>query len=594
MKVGYLITARLKSTRLPMKLMQTACGRPILAHMLDRLKLCQRVDEIIVCTSTNPQDTPLVDLALSEGVQYFCGDEDDVIKRLYDAAVEFGIDYILNITADCPFVDPVYADRIVNTFEATNADLIRAFDLPHGAYSYGIKFESLKRVIEIKDDKNTEVWGRYFTDTDLFEIFDLPIDNPLHRQPGLRMTLDYPEDLEFFKTIFEQLYEPGKVFSLDDILHFLGKHPEVVEINRDCARAFKKRVEKQSEIKLRSRYEIKRIAILGCGSIGQRHIRNLRSLGFGGIFALRSRKGHFDELDPAFDVKEVQDWHEVIALEPDVAIISNPTSLHLETALRLVPHVRGLFIEKPLASSLHGVKELLEQIKAHKLISFVGYDLQYHPGVRAIQELLEGEKLGKPLIFQCQVGQWLPDWHPYEDYRKAYYARKDLGGGVALTIIHDVHLAVELLGSVDAVSCLLPRSDLLPLKVDVIADMMLQHTSGAVSQIHLDYIQRLPHRCGIISCERGWISYDLFLQKVEVNFEGENGPRIAWEQVDYDTNELYLEEMSTFLRYVSEGRVRHEFDAWQGTRSLAVVDAAFKSAESGCLSHLPDWVLELG
>jgi len=592
-KTGFLITARLKSTRLPEKLLRKVCGRPIFAHMLDRLKLAQRVDQIIVCTSTNPQDDPLVDLALSEGAAYFRGDEEDVLKRLYDAAVAFQIDYILNITADCPFVDPVYAGMIVDAFEATNADLIRAFDLPLGAYSYGIKPSALQEVLEIKDTKDTEVWGRYFTDTGLFHVYDLPIDNPLHNQPDLRMTLDYPEDLEFFKAVFAHLYQPGKVFSFDDILHFLKEHPEVVELNRHCGEAYLKRWTRQSEIKLRPRYVVRRVAVLGCGSIGQRHIRNLRSLGITDIVASRSRRGHFKELDPGLGVQEVQDWQDLIDSQPDVAIISNPTSLHLETAARLVPHVRGLFIEKPLAPSLDGVKALLEQVNAHKVISFVGYNLQFHPVVRVIQELLESERPGRPLILQCQVGHWLPDWHPYEDYRKAYYARKELGGGVALTMIHEVHLALELLGPARAVSCLLSGSDLLPLDVDVIADMMVQHTSGAVSQIHLDYIQRPLHRCGVISCERGWISYDLVLPKVVVRFEDELAPHVAWEGPDYDANQPYIDEMRTFLRYVSEGRVRNEFDVWQATRSLAVVDAAFASARSGCLSDLPAGVLDL-
>ena len=593
MKVGFLITARLKSTRLPEKLLREVLGRPIFAYMLDRLKLTNRAGQIIVCTSTNPQDDRLVDLALAEDVAYFRGDEDDVLKRLYDASVAFDLDYILNITADCPFVDPVYADKIVDAYEATNADLIRVFDLPHGAYSYGIKPLALKKVLEIKDDRNTEVWGGYFTDTDLFNVYDLPVDDPLHRWPDLRMTLDYPEDLEFFKAVFTQLYQPGKVFSLDEILLFLKDHPEVVDINRHCEAAFQKRVDSQSAIKLKSRYAVRRVAVFGCGSIGQRHIRNLRSLGITDIVALRSRLGHFKELDPELEVREVQDWEELMDSQPDVAIISNPTSLHLETATHLVPHVRGLFIEKPLAASLEGVKELLQQIQRHKTISFVGYDLQFHAAVRAVQEILESDRLGKPLILQAQVGQWLRDWHPYEDYRQAYYARQDLGGGVALTLIHEVHLALEFLGGARRVSCLLPGSDLLPLEVDVIADMMIQHASGAVSQLHLDYIQRPAHRCGILSCERGWISYDLINPGVTAQFEDAATPQVIWESPDYDSNQLYIDEMITFLQYVREGRIRHPFDARSAARSLAIVDTAFESARSGLLATIPDWIVEL-
>lgn len=592
MKVGYLITARLKSTRLPEKLLRKVCGRPIVAHMLDRLKLAERPDQIILCTSTNPEDDRLVGLAKSEGVAWFRGDEDDVLKRLYDAAVEYQLDYVLNITGDCPFVDPVYADRVVDAFERTNADLIRALDLPHGVYSYGIRPGALKTALGIKADRDTEVWGKYFTHTDLFDVYDLAVQNAVHKRPGLRMTLDYPEDLEFFRAVFAELYQPGEVFGLDDILLFLGDHPEVVDINCRCEKAYEQRWKRQSEIKLIPRYEVHRAAILGCGSIGQRHIRNLQKLGIRDIVALRSRKGHFQEIDPRLGVREVDNWDDLLASEPEVAIVSNPTSCHLDTALRLVPHVRGLFIEKPLASSLQGVRSLLRQVDADSVVSFVGYNMQFHPVVGAIQQLLEDGTLGAPLILQCQAGHWLPDWHPYEDYSKAYYARRDLAGGAALTLIHEVHLAVELLGAPRAVSCFLPDSELLALDVDVIADMMVQHESGAVSQIHLDFVQRPAHRSGVVSCERGWVQYDLQVPHVTARFEGESGSQSVWEGAGFDGNQPYVDEMRTFLRYVREGRVRHRFDVWHASQSLAIVHAALKSAHEARLQRVPEWVRE--
>jgi spore coat polysaccharide biosynthesis protein SpsF len=221
--------------------------------MLDRLKLAKRVDRIVVCTSTNSQDDRLVDLAVAEGVDYFRGDEDDVVDRLTKAATAFDVDFILSITADCPFSDPGYADLIVAAYEKTNADLIRALELPHGAYSYGVKADAFRRVLEIKDEKNSEVWSRYFTDTDIFQVYDLPIDNPVHRQPNLRMTLDYPEDLEFFRKIFACLYVPGKVFGLDEILQLLRDDPEIVEINRRLQKTLDQAVFNQIETTLRSR-----------------------------------------------------------------------------------------------------------------------------------------------------------------------------------------------------------------------------------------------------------------------------------------------------------------------------------------------------
>lgn len=575
MKTGYLITARLKSTRLPEKLLREVQGRPIFAHLLDRVKQMQSADEIIVCTSTEAQDDRLEELARAEGVSCFRGDDEDVLQRLYDAAVAHGLDYILNITADCPLVDPEYADRVVAAYEETGADLVRALDLPHGAFSYGIKPEALAQVLQIKDDLRTEVWGYYFTHTDLFQVHDLEVD-ARHRRPGLRMTLDYPADLEFFEAVFGALYQPGEVFTLDAVLGYLDAHPETVEINRHCATAFSRRWKRQASISLKPRYGVKRAAILGCGSIGQRHIRNLRALGVTDLVALRSRQGHFQQLAPELGVREVSSWDALLREEPDIAVIANPTSLHLETASKLVPHVRGLFIEKPLAASLGGVAELLAVCEEHRPTTFVGYSLQFHPVARQMQALLTSGALGEPLVLQGQVGHWLPDWHPYEDHRQAYYARRDLGGGVMLTLIHEIHLAMQLLGPVRDVQCMLSEYAALDLDVDVIADLMLRHETSGVSQLHLDFVQRRYHRTGTISCERGWIDYDFAHPRVTVS--DADGERTVYEAAEYDGNRSYIDMMTTFLGFVREGRVRHAYDVWEAAESLAVVDQAFASA----------------
>lgn len=336
-----------------------------------------------------------------------------------------------------------------------------------------------------------------------------------------------------------------------------------------------------------------KVAVFGCGSIGQRHIRNLLSLGVTDIIALRSRQGHFQQIDSNLNVKEVYEWSELIDSKPDIALIANPTSYHLETATKILPYVKGLFIEKPLAVSLDGVEQLLLHIKKYRVTSFVGYNFQFHKVTEVIQNLLANSNLGNPLVFQCQVGQWLPDWHPYENYLESYSARQELGGGVSLTLIHEIHLAVELLGTVKGVFCLLPNSSLLPLEVDAIADFMTQHASGAVSQIHLDYIQQPFHRRGVISCERGWISYDLLKPKVTAQLTTESEPSVIWENLKYDTNIPYIEQMRTFLSYVTQGLVRHEFDAWKAVQSLAIVDTAFKAARLGYFMELPNWIYQL-
>ena len=241
MRIGFLIMARLKSTRLPKKLILKLNGREVIRQMIDRLKVSSVLNSIIICTSTNPQDETLIKIAIDEGIEYFLGDEDDVILRLYKASTEFGLDYALNITADCPLVSIEYIERIVEKYKETNADLIRCLDFPHGFYSYGLKIDAMRKVCEIKKSKETEVWGRYFMDTGLFNIVDLEIPKEYIRR-DYRLTLDYPDDFKFFQEIFMHFGENTYKTSMSEIIKYLDGNPQIVEINKHCEERYKKKM----------------------------------------------------------------------------------------------------------------------------------------------------------------------------------------------------------------------------------------------------------------------------------------------------------------------------------------------------------------
>jgi spore coat polysaccharide biosynthesis protein SpsF len=580
MKVGYLITGRLKSTRLPRKLLIEVKGKPILSHMIDRLKLAKKVDEIVICTSNNEQDRPLENIAKVNNIKCYFGEPEDVLSRLLGAAENFNFDYILNITADCPFVDPDYADSIVEHYLETDSDLIRQFDLPHGVFSYGIKVDALRKVVSIKDSSDTEVWGKYFTDTGIFKVTDLDVKDKNHRRPGLRMTLDYPEDLDFFNAIFDALYEKNKIFSLTDILKFLDSNPEIIDINKDCALRFNKRFASQSEPKLKKITTVKTALIIGSGSIGQRHIANLKKIGINNITALRSKKGFYKELPQELGVNEIESWYQVKNIKPDIAIISNPSSLHIDTALKIFNNVKGIFIEKPLSNNLTGCKELIDTLNDKKITSFIGHNLMFHPIIKEISQFINENDIGKIINIQCQVGQWLPDWHPYENYLEAYYARKDLGGGVALSLIHEIHLALEFAGLSTHVFGEITEYQQLNLDVDVCSDLMIKHKSGAVSQIHLDFLQKASHRSGLFTFEKAWIFYDF--NKMEVTTQKINEePHKSYKNSDYDSNNMYIDELKEFICMVEEGRLKHKYDALSSLESIKVVEALFESNLTG-------------
>ncbi len=250
MKTGFLITARMKSTRLPKKLILKINRRQIFRWMIDRLKLSPSIDNIIICTSLNPQDDILELIANEEGIKVFRGSEDDVIQRLYDASIYYHLDYALNITADCPLVSLKYINKIIKAFKNTQADLIRCLNLPHGFYSYGMHIAALKKICQIKKGTDTEVWGRYFTDTGLFKVFDLNVPKNLKR-PHYRLTLDYPEDYEFFNKVYKYFGKSTYSTDIHKIIDFLDNHPTVVAINAHCEELYKKRWEDQNRLELK-------------------------------------------------------------------------------------------------------------------------------------------------------------------------------------------------------------------------------------------------------------------------------------------------------------------------------------------------------
>ncbi|MGQ0732910.1 MAG: cytidylyltransferase domain-containing protein [Acidobacteriota bacterium] len=579
MRTVFCVTVRLKSTRLPGKALLDLGGRPMLARQIERIRRARRVDAIVLATSTHPQDDDLETFAAAEGVACLRGDEEDVIQRLSDAATSLEADCLLNITGDCPFVDPRYADRLVEAYEATGADLVRALDLPHGAFSYALRPSALRQVLEIKADRQTEAWGRYFTDTDLFRVHDLVIE-PHHRRPDVRITVDYPEDLAVVRAIFERLGGSAAEAPLDAIIDLLDSHPEIRALNRECAARYQRRFAAQSDIQLKPRHQIQRAAIIGCGAIGQRHARNLRSLGITDLVAYRTRRGATGDLDPVLGIREIGAIEAVIDSTPDVAVISNPTAHHVEAALALAPHVKGLFIEKPVAGSLTEARRLASAVAGTRVVTFVGHNLHFHPAIQALLTSARA-RVGVPLIFQCQVGQWLPDWHPLEDYRRAYFARADLGGGMIRTLSHELHLAIELLGPARRVSCSVAGWPTLPVDVDVSANLQVEHAGGATSHIHLDGVQKTVNRQGTLAGDEGWARYDLLEGQLVVKARGDARAAVTWEGTAYDDNDGYVREMACFLRFVREGRIRHEHDLSRSLATMALIDAALASAQLG-------------
>jgi len=243
MKTAIFISVRNKSTRLPKKAILTIKGKTIIEHLIDRLKLAKLPDSIILCTSTNSKDDSLVKIAKKSNIDYFRGSEDDVLYRYLKAAEKFNIDFAVIALGDATFCDPGYIDKIISFFKKTDADFIRVPDLPIGTFNYGLKIKAVKKICDIKDATDTEVWGGYFTEPGIFDVRDLPVEEKL-RHPEMRLVVDYPEDFALIKEIYNRLYREGEIISLEKVINLLRSNPELLRINEKCQKMYEDNISK--------------------------------------------------------------------------------------------------------------------------------------------------------------------------------------------------------------------------------------------------------------------------------------------------------------------------------------------------------------
>lgn len=319
-----------------------------------------------------------------------------------------------------------------------------------------------------------------------------------------------------------------------------------------------------------------RFLVIGCGSIGQRHLRNLRRLGVEDILAMEVRKERRQEVEKQFGVPVFADLHSALGREPQVALVCTPTNFHLENALAAAGAGCHLFIEKPLAGSLSGLPELLAEIERRHLLTLVGCNFRFHPGLLHVKALLETGGIGTVVAARAQFGQYLPDWHPWEDYHQGYSAQRVLGGGVVLDRIHELDYLRWLLGDINEVCAMVGHLSHLELDTEDTAEILVRFVSGGFGSIHLDYVRR-TYDCRLeIIGDAGTIQW-CYQENFVRWYLALEGLCHSLEWPLYDGNEMYLEEMRHFLR-VLQGQEPSKQDAVEGARVLALALAVLKAA----------------
>jgi len=227
MNYDVLIPVRTGNTRLPGKSLKQIDGKEIIFYLIDRLKTCKNIRKVIVCTTSLPSDDLLSELLSRKKIDFFRGSEKDILDRFYSTSKKFETDFIINVDGDDIYTDPFYIDKMVQHFKNTRADYIDMIGFPFGFRSVGFSKNALEKICKLKNTIDTETGYRdFFTAMDIFKISNMNYDY-IEFPKNLRLSLDYQEDLNLAKIIFNKL---GNDFHLLDILELFKNNPNLLEI----------------------------------------------------------------------------------------------------------------------------------------------------------------------------------------------------------------------------------------------------------------------------------------------------------------------------------------------------------------------------
>lgn len=265
--------------------------------------------------------------------------------------------------------------------------------------------------------------------------------------------------------------------------------------------------------------------------------------------------------------------------KPDVGIVTNVTSLHVRTAIKLANAGADVFIEKPLSNSLNGIKDLLDIIRKKKLVTQIGCQMRFHKCIKKIKELISSNRIGKILSVKVECGSFLPDWHPYEDYSKSYASRSDLGGGVVLTCIHEIDYLYWMFGDVSEVFSITGKFSNLKISADDLSASIIKFKKNIVVELHLDYFQKPSFRSCKIIGTKGIIYWNSNTNIVKLYDNNKDKWIEILKWTNYDRNLMYKEEMKHFLTCVKKRKSTIN-PIHDGLTTLQIGLAVLKSAKT--------------
>ena len=321
-----------------------------------------------------------------------------------------------------------------------------------------------------------------------------------------------------------------------------------------------------------------KVIVVGTGSIGTRHIKNLLALETS-VSAYSYRAERAETLSKKYGIRVFPSIESAFDSKPDAVIISNRPDQHMETAVAAAERGIHVYIEKPLSNSMKGIDELRRLTESKSLVIEVGCMMRFHPGLRAIKKLLERNAIGNPYFARVSVGQYLPDWRPEQDYHQSYSAKSDYGGGVLFDLIHELDYLYWWFGPFSDVSAFLDHVSDLEIETEDVAQILLRFGNGLVAQVEMDYFSPFYRRdCEVVG-SKGIISWDYNSGKVTLKIKGASEARVFDQPASFERNTMFVDHMKHFLNRIKNGG-NPAVDLEDGINVLKVALAARKASEN--------------
>ncbi|MGZ9165030.1 MAG: Gfo/Idh/MocA family protein [Anaerolineales bacterium] len=320
--------------------------------------------------------------------------------------------------------------------------------------------------------------------------------------------------------------------------------------------------------------------IAGLGSVGRRHLRNLLALGEKDVILLRSHHASLpdDELEGypvETDLQEALSKH-----NPDAVIVANPTALHLDVAIPAAESGCAILLEKPISHSMERMDGLQTAVMKSGSRILVGFQFRFHPGLLRAKQLIADGEIGRIISAHVHFGEYLPAWHPWEDYRKGYAARADMGGGVVLTQCHSLDYLPWLAGKVESVWGFTGKLSDLEVDVEDTAKIGLRFAGGMLGSLHLDYNQRPPtHQFEIIGT-KGSLRWDLADGATRIYRAEKKDWDVYPVPAGWERNIMFMDQMKHFIKVVN-GEAESSCTLDDGINVQRLVEAVHESQRLG-------------